>query len=394
MEMKNSFYPADKICNFFSPNKIILGVAATKQVGREAKFLGGEKALIVTDPGVVKAGLLRGIQESLVSQEINVGIFDRVELEPPARVIDECGKLAREGGYSIIIGVGGGSSLDTAKGASIVATNTGKVLDYTGVDTVPKRGLPKILLPTTGSGSEVTRVFAPTDETDMTKKVVYSNFNLADVVIVDPLLTISLPPDLTADTGIDALVAAIETYVSVNATPFSDILAMEAIRLVSENLPVAYAKGDHLQARFNMSVAATMANLAWQSGGLGAIHALSFILETEADLRHARATSIMLPHVMDYNKIGNPFKFAQIAQAMGERIEGLTPLEAAEKSVHAAKKLLETVNISIRLSDYGVSKEKLPNLIEGAMKQARLFPPNPRNLTREDVKNIYLKALE
>ena len=139
----------------------------------------------------------------------------------------------------------------------------------------------------------------------MTKKVVYSNFNLADVVIVDPLLTISLPPDLTADTGIDALVAAIETYVSVNATPFSDILAMEAIRLVSENLPVAYAKGDHLQARFNMSVAATMANLAWQSGGLGAIHALSFILETEADLRHARATSIMLPHVMDYNKIGN-----------------------------------------------------------------------------------------
>ena len=140
MEMKNSFYPTDKICNFFSPNKIILGVAATKQVGREAKFLGGEKALIVTDPGVVKAGLLKGIQESLVSEEISVGIFDRVELEPPARVIDECGKLAREGGYSIIIGVGGGSSLDTAKGASIVATNTGKVLDYTGVDTVPKRG--------------------------------------------------------------------------------------------------------------------------------------------------------------------------------------------------------------------------------------------------------------
>ena len=392
--MKNNFFATDRICSFFSPNKIILGVGVAKQAGREAKFLGGEKALIVTDPGVVKAGLLEGIQESLMSEKVRVGIFDRVEPEPPARVIDECAKLAREENYNIIIGLGGGSSLDTAKGASIMATNKGKVLDYTGMDMVPKKGLPKILLPTTGSGSEVTRVFAPTDETDMTKKVVYSNFNFADVVMVDPLLTISLPPDLTADTGIDALVAAIEPFVSVTATPFSDILAIEAIRLISENLPIVYAKGDNIMARFNMSLAAINANLAWQSGGLGAVHALSFILETEANLRHARATSIMLPHVMDYNKIGNPFKFGQIAQAMGENVNGLPLYEAAEKSIDAVKKLLEALHISMRLSDYGVSKEKLPNLVEGAMKQARLFPPNPRSLTREDVKNIYLKAFE
>jgi alcohol dehydrogenase class IV len=391
--MKNNFFATDRICSFFSPNKIILGVGVAKQAGREAKFLGGEKALIVTDPGVVKAGLLEGIQESLMSEKVRVGIFDRVEPEPPARVIDECAKLAREENYNIIIGLGGGSSLDTAKGASIMATNKGKVLDYTGMDMVPKKGLPKILLPTTGSGSEVTRVFAPTDETDMTKKVVYSNFNFADVVMVDPLLTISLPPDLTADTGIDALVAAIEPFVSVTATPFSDILAIEAIRLISENLPIVYAKGDNIMARFNMSLAAINANLAWQSGGLGAVHALSFILETEANLRHARATSIMLPHVMDYNKIGNPFKFGQIAQAMGENVSGLPLYEAAEKSIYAVKKLLEALHISMRLSDYGVSKEKLPKLVEGAMKQARLFPPNPRNLTKEDVKNIYLKAL-
>lgn len=391
--MGNNFYSLDKVFNFFSPNKIILGVGAAKQVGREAKFLGGEKALIITDPGIVKVGLVEGIQESLTAENVKVGVFDRVELEPPPRVIDECAKIAREEGYSLIVGLGGGSSLDTAKGASIMATNRGKVLDYVGMDLVPKRGLPKIFLPTTGSGSEVTRVFAPTDEVDKTKKVVYSNFNLADVVIVDPLLTVSLPLELTADTGIDALVAAIETYVSVNATPFSDILAIEAIRLISENLPIAYAKRDHIEARFNISLGATLANLAWQSGGLGAVHGLSFILETECNLRHARACSIMLPYVMEYNKIGNLKKYGHIAGAMGENIDGLTANEAAEKSVSAVKKLLEGVNISFRLSDYGVSKEKLANLVEGAMKQARLFVPNPRNLMEEDVQRIYLKAL-
>jgi len=392
--MKERIFSTVRIYSFFSPNKILLGVGAAKQVGKEAKFLDGRKALIVTDSGVVKAGLVESIKESLISENVEVDIFDKVELEPPARVIDECARIAREDGYNIIVGLGGGSSLDTAKGASIMATNKGSVLDYTGVDLVPKRGLPKIFLPTTGSGSEVTRVFAPTDERDNTKKVVYSIFNLADVIIADPLLTISLPPDLTADTGLDALVGAIEAYVSVNATPFSDILALEAIRLISENLPMVYAKGDHVSARLNMSLAAILANLAWQSGGLGAVHALSYVLETECHLRHARAASIMLPHVMEYNKIGNLFKYGQIAKAMGEDIEGLTHYEAAERSVNAVMRLLEVVNISFTLSDYGVSKENLPRLVEGAMKQARLFVPNPRNLTEADVKNIYLKALE
>jgi len=394
MEMKESIFSTARIYSFFSPNKILLGAGAAKQIGKEARFLDGQKALIVTDPGVVKAGLIESVKESLVSENVEVGIFDKVELEPPARVIDDCAKIAREDGYNIIVGLGGGSSLDTAKGASIMATNKGKVLDYTGMDLVTKRGLPKIFLPTTGSGSEVTRVFAPTDERDNTKKVVYSIFNLADVIIADPLLTLSLPPDLTADTGVDALVGAIEAYVSVNATPFSDILALEATRLISENLPMVYAKGDHISARLNMSLAAILANLAWQSGGLGAVHALSYILETECHLKHARATSIMLPHVMEYNKIGNLVKYAQIAKAMGENIEGLPHYEAAERSVNAVKKLLTVVNISFRLSDYGVSKENLPGLVEGAMKQARLFVPNPRNLTEADVKNIYLKALE
>ena len=378
---------------FFSPTKIVIRPGAAEDVGGEAKSLGGSRALIVTDPGIVKVGLVDRIRKSLLVSNVAVDVFEKVELEPPARVIDESAEVARHKGSDIIIGLGGGSSLDTAKGTSIMVTNSGKVLDYAGMELVPKRGLPKIMLPTTGSGSEVTRVFAPTDEKDHSKKVVYSNFNLAEVVLADPLLCISMPPDLTADTGIDGLIAAIEPYVSVNSNPFSDMMALEAMKLIAENLPVAYAKGNNVYARMKISLAAIMANLAWQSAGLGAVHALTYVLEAECHIRHARASSIMLPHVMEFNKIGNLRKYAQIAKAMGENIEGLSDFDAAERSVAAVKRLLESVNISYRLSDYGVSENQIPKLVDGAMRQARLFVPNPRNLTENDVKAIYERAL-
>lgn len=388
--MKNTLCTQGKISTYLSPNKISIGLGAAKQVGLESKALGGKKALIVTDPGVVKAGLIDGIQASLESEKVHTGIFDRVVAEPPARVIDESAQIARQGGYDIIIGVGGGSALDAAKGVSIMAINRGKVLDYAGIDQVPKGGLPKILLPTTGgTGSEASRVFVVTDEAENTKKVVYSNFNLADVAIIDPLLSISMPPVVTADTGMDALVHAIEAYVSVNATPFSDILAVEAIRLIAESLPIAYVKGSDIGARYNMALAANLAGLAFTSGGLGAVHGLAYVLGTEYHMSHGRSNAIMLPHVMDYNKIGNLHRYARIAEAMGENIQGLSAYEAAGKSVDAVKKLLEAVNISISLPDYGIHHEELPKLVEGGMKQSRLFVPNPRDLSKEDVEKIY-----
>jgi len=257
------------------------------------------------------------------------------------------------------------------------------------------KGLPKILIPTTGgTGSEVSRVFAITDEADKIKKAVYSNYTLADVAIVDPLLTISMPRTVTADTGADALVHAIESYVSVNATPFSDVLAIRAISLITQNLPIAYAKGSNIEARFNMMLSATLGGMAFTSGGLGAVHGLAFVLGTEYHLSHGRSNAIMLPHVMNYNKIGNLSRYAEIARAMGENIEGLSPYEAAEKSVNAVKRLLDIVNISIKLTDYGVFEAELPRLVEGGMKQARLFVPNPRDLAEEDVKDIYLQAFQ
>jgi alcohol dehydrogenase class IV len=302
--------------------------------------------------------------------------------------------MAVDIGADLIIGVGGGSSLDVAKGVAILVKNKGKILDYPGIEQVPQGGLPKILIPTSaGTGSEATRVIVITDEVANIKQAIHSHFALADVAIVDPMLTISLPPKVTADTGVDALVHAVESYVSALATPFSDVLSIEAIRLIALYLPAAYAKAENIEARYHMSLAATMAGMAFTSSNLGAVHALSNILGIKYHMSHGRANAVMLPYVVDYNKIGNLKKYATIAQTMGENTEGLTPYQASEKLVANLFKLLKILNIPTKLSDYGVAKADIPALVEGGMKLSRLFVPNPRNLTEEDVKNIYTNAL-
>ena len=384
----------NKVNVFRSPNKVIFGNGTVSQVGAEVAKMGAGKALIVTDAGVVKGGLIAEVEKSLKASKIDYGLFDRVEAEPPARIVDECAREVTEKKYDIIIGVGGGSSLDVSKGASIVATNGGKVLDYVGNDLVPRAGVPKILLPTTaGTGSEVTRVFVVTDEADNDKKVVFSDYNLSSVAIIDPLLTLSMPPGVTADTGMDALVHAVETYVSRLATPFSDILALEAIRLIGEYLPVAYAKAENMEARYNMSLAATVAGLAFSSGGLGAVHALAYVLGTEYHMSHGRTNAIMLPYVVDYNKTGALSKYARIAQAMGEKTAGMPDFQAAERLVLRLHRLLSEVGIPDKLGAYGISAKDLPVLVAGGMKNRRLFVPNPRDLTEEDVEKIYRSAL-
>ena len=383
-----------KVNLFLSPNKVIYGNGTAELAGKEAAQFGAKKALVVTDKGVMKADLLASVQDSLKAQKINFKIFDQVEAEPPARNVDDGAKMAVAYGADIVIGVGGGSSLDTAKGVAIIAKLGGKILDFAGFDMVPQRGLPKILLPTTaGTGSEVTRVGVFKDEAANVKQAVYSNFALADVAIVDPLLTLSMPPKVTADTGIDALIHAIESCTSVNATPFSEIMGLEAIRLIAENLPAAYAKASNITARANMSLAATLAGLALNSGGAAAIHGLSNILGIKYHMSHGRANAVLMPYVIDYNKIGDLNKYAAIAQAVGIDTEGLTPYEAAEELVDYLFNLLEIVNIPVRLSDYGITQADIPSLVEGGMKLARLFVPNPRDMTVEDVKNIFTSAL-
>jgi len=382
-----------KIHSFFSPNKVLFGIGASKELGKEAKALGGTKVLIVTDPGVVNSGLVASLRTNLEEAEMKVFLFDRVEPEPSAPLVDESAQLAKENGVDIVIGVGGGSSLDVAKGASLLASAPGNVLDYCGMDLIPKRGLPKILVPTTaGTGSEVTRVFVVTDKKDNMKKVVYSNYAISDLALVDPMLTLSMPSKVTADTGMDALVHAIETYVSMNATPFSDLLASKAIELIAKYLPIAFAKSENIEARYHMSLASLLAGLAFASGGLGAVHALAYPLGTEFHLPHGRTNAIMLPHVIKFNLIGNRSRYALIAETMGKAGVIMDFDAKVAKAVEAVTELLEDVQIPYHLRDYGIPKEAIPKLVDGGMKQARLFVPNPRNLSESDVEAIYTKA--
>ena len=384
----------NKVNLFISPNKVIFGSGTAEMVGAEAEQFGAKKALIVTDKGVMKADLLAGVQDSLKARKINFEVFDQVEAEPPARNIDDGAKLAVSTGADIVIGVGGGSSLDVAKGIAIMAKQKGKVVDFAGRDKVPGSGLPKILLPTTaGTGSEVTRTIVFIDEAENVKAAIHSNYALADVAIVDPLLTLSMPLKVTADTGVDAMIHAIEAYASLNATPFSEITALEAIRLIAENLPAAYAKAENITARANMSLAATLAGLALNSAGAAAIHGLSNIMGLKYKMSHGRANAVLLPYVIDYNKIGDLNRYATIAQAVGIDTEGLSPYEASEELVAYLFNLLEILNIPASLSDYGATEADIPALVEGGMKLARLFIPNPRNMTEEDVRNIYTSAL-
>ncbi len=382
-----------KIHSFFSPNRILLGIGATKEIGKETKALGGTKVLIVTDSGVVNSGLVDSLRTNLEEAGLKVFLFDRVEPEPSAPLVDESAQFIKEKGVDIVIGVGGGSSLDVAKGASLLASNPGNVLDYCGIDLIPKRGLPKILVPTTaGTGSEVTRVFVVTDKRDNMKKVVYSNYAISDLAIVDPMLTISMPSKVTADTGMDALVHAIETYVSMNATPFSDLLASKSIELIAKYLPIAFAKSENIEARYHMSLASLLAGLAFASGGLGAVHALAYPLGTEYHLPHGRTNAIMLPHVMEFNLIGNRPRYALIAEMMGKG-ENIADLKGkAALAVEAVIGLLEDVQIPYHLRDYGIPKEAILKLAHEGMKQARLFVPNPRNPSEKDVEVIYTKA--
>ena len=378
---------------FFSPNKIQFGPGAVDGVADEVKALGGKKVLIVTDPGVVKADLLNPVTKSLESRSIPYSVFDKVEPEPPALVVDQGAEQFRADGCDLVIGIGGGSSLDVAKGVSFMGTNEGGILDYAGMDLVKIPGAPKILIPTTaGTGSEVTRVLVITDQNNNTKKAVYTIFCLADVALVDPLMTMSMPPHVTADSGVDALVHAVETYVARSATAFSDVLAERAIQLIGQYLPIAWAKGSNTEARYYMALGSLLAGMAFASGGLGACHALAYPLGTEYHMPHGRSNAVMLPHIMKYNLCGNPQKFARIAELLGQDILGLHVREAAMLAVEAVKDILDTVQVSYRLRDYSIPHDDLPKLVQGGMAQTRLFVPNPRDLTEDDITTIYDEA--
>ncbi len=379
---------------FRSPGLVLTGRGTIAEISPQAKRLGASKALILTDPGVQATGLADRVKDLLEKERIEVDIFAEVQPEPPLDNFERCLATAREGDYDLFIGLGGGSSMDMSKAVSIMMTNPGSVSDYFGVDKVLKPGRPKIAVPTTsGTGSEVTPIAILTDPTQQLKIGVVSPFLIPDVAIVDPEMTLSLPPRITAATGMDALTHAIEGYTSLKANPISDALAVQAIILIARNLRTAVANGANLEARTDMAMGSLLAGLAFANSSVTATHALAFPLGGKFGLPHGLANSLMLPHVMRFNCIGNLSRFAHIARLLGEPVDTVSLRDAADWAADSVEQLAFDIGLPLRLHEVGISEAAIPDLAASAITVTRILSNNPRRMTLEDIEKIYQQAL-
>jgi len=377
------------------PKLILFGYDGIQGIGKEAKRLGATKALIVTDRILVKLGLVEKAKQPMEKENIQVDLFEEIEYEPTLEIIGKAVEIARKHRYDIVVGFGGGSPMDAAKAVAGLATNEGKVIDYVGKNKMPRPGLPCILVPTTsGTGAEVNSGCVVTDERDGNKKSVNDAKMMADVCIVDPLLTITLPPKLTAYTGMDAFCHAMGCYISKKSNPLSDGLAIEAIHLISHSLRRAVSNGEKdVEARYDMALGATIGMIARVNSGGGAVHGLSYPLGTKYHLAHGRCISLLIPWVMEYNADSAVTKFIRVAEVMGERTEGLSEIQAAEKAVEAIKTLLKDIGIFQRLREVRVKKEDFPEFADIVYTSSyRHIEANPKFLTKEDIVKIYENA--
>lgn len=350
--------------------------------------------LIVCDQGVKQAGLLDVVMQEMEKTKSDYTIFSDVEPNPSSATVAKGHALFAESRADFIVAIGGGSPLDTAKGISILATNGGNIVDYEGVNKMEHPGAPLCAIPTTaGTASEVT-IFTVITDLERQYKLTIGGRNLAARwAIVDPELTLTLPPHLTASTGLDALVHAIESYTSTMAYPLSEALALEAIRLISANLRQAVYNGQNITARSEMLLGSLVAGLAFNNTRLGNVHAMSHPLSARFQVPHGVANSVLLLHVMEFNRLAVPDKFARIAVAMGEVEEFSTSvLRASESAVRAVQRLSQDIGIPDNFRDYHVSSEAIPDMVQDAIKSGNIAV-NPRKTSIQDLQNLYEKTI-
>jgi len=356
------------------------------EVGQELAQLGARRALIVTDEGVAQVGLLDRVLAGLAGDVEIAGVFTDVPPNSSLAVVEQGAEFARTQGADVLVALGGGSPIDTAKAMRILLTEGGHLYDYQGYNLLTRPLLPMVAIPTTaGTGSEVTAWAVIRDQTARLKLSFVSPFLAPDLAILDPELTRTLPPHLTAATGMDALVHAIESFVGANANPINDSLALQAIDMISNSLRDATYQGDELEARGQMLVAACIAGIAFSSGGgsLGLVHALSHAVGGAFDIHHGTANAIILPHGMSFNSVAVPNRFARIARAMGVNSGGRPEEDVIADGIEAVRVLATDCGLPTRLRDIGVPKDALPALAEAALGDAAIFT-NPRAVSLED----------
>ncbi|WP_053362978.1 iron-containing alcohol dehydrogenase [Bacillus sp. FJAT-27251] len=379
------------ISTFKIANKLITGNGATAKLKEEAETLGMKNPLIVTDEILNEIGVVEQLAKSLGGSSF--GIFSGVKPEPEAAIVEECTEVFLSGNHDGLIAVGGGSAIDIAKAVSGFARFDGRIEELFGTGMVPQKGAPLIAIPTTaGTGSEVTNIAILSDTEAQLKKGIVSDFLLPDTAIVAPEMTVTMPKSVTAASGIDALVHAIEAYISVNASPITDALAIGAMKMIAKFLPKAYANPGHMEARENMATASLMAGMAFGNAGVGAVHALAYPLGGRYHIPHGVSNALLLPYVMEWNKIACQEKFRDIAEALGQNTSGLSDTEAAAAAVEAMRSLCESVHIPKGLRSFSIPESDIPSMAEDASRITRLLKNNPRALSVDDIEKIYQTA--
>ncbi|CAB1075843.1 Alcohol dehydrogenase (EC [Olavius algarvensis Delta 1 endosymbiont] len=384
----------NRITLFRTVPRIVMGPGALNQLADEVAAQKAKKVLIVTDQGLIGAGLVQQAQAVLEKGGIEYAVFGNVEADPRYEIVADCVALIHSEKPDLIIGFGGGSPIDIAKVSAVMATNEGPISEYFGIDLVPEPGLPTLIIPTTaGTGSEVTPIAILSDHTEKLKKGIVSPQLFPAVALLDPELTLGLPGPVTAATGMDALIHAIESYTSKKATSISDMLARQAMQLIATNIRTAYTDGGNLAARSQMLEGSLLAGMAFCTAGVTAVHAFAYPIGAEFHIPHGVANSIMLTPVMEFNQHGNLDRFAEMAAYLGRDTAGLATAAAADAAVEAMSQLAADLDIPEHLSEFGVEDKDVPDLAAGVMKVTRLLANNPRELTEKDAERIYRRVL-
>lgn len=371
---------------YFLPTRNLFGEDSVKETGSLMQSLGGKKALIVTDAFLAKNGMAENIQTILSDAGVESTVFGGVEPNPKDVNVEAGLQVFRENGCDSII------SHDCAKAIALVASNGGNIRDYEGVDRSSNPLCPMIAVNTTaGTASEITRFCIITDTSRHVKMAIVDWRVTPQIAINDPNLMVGMPPALTAATGMDALTHAIEAYVSTNANPLTDAAALMSITMITQYLPKAVANGVYMKARDKMAYGQYLAGIAFNNASLGYVHAMAHQLGGMYNLPHGVCNAILLPHVEEFNLIGNANRFRDIAKAMGEITENLSTMDAARKAIAAIRQLSSQVGIPERLRDLGVKEEDFPVMAENAMKDV-CSVTNPRKATKEQIIGIFKAA--
>lgn len=374
--------------------RVVFRPGMAREVGDELRLMGVRRAFIVADDGVAAAGLLDGVRDGLRRTVTVVGEFTDVPANSSVAAVERGAALARDAGADLLVAVGGGSPIDTAKAMRILLTEGGALLDWQGYNLLERPLIPLVAIPTTaGTGSEVTSWAVIRDEAAAVKMAFSSPFLAPDLAVLDPELTRGLPPRLTAATGIDALVHAIESYVGTNGNPMVDGLALKAAAMVHDNLIDAVHNGANMDARANMLIASCLAGIAFSSGGgnLGIVHALAHSVGGMFEVHHGTANAIFLPHSIGFNAPAAADRYAQIAAALGIATQGRAQQAVLAETAELLDALIAESGLPTRLREVGVPRDALPAIAELSLSDAAMFT-NPRQPTYDEALALLERA--